>query len=269
MDITFQKEDGCQKYYSVEALWAELEPRHRDVVRALKSHARMPGFRPGKAPESMLKGRFHKEIREEILEHLLPDAAKSAVEKFALKPVVDPYAEAVAFEEGQAFTCTLIVEEAPPIPAVSAEGISIEVPKTEVTDEQVQKVLENLRQRAAVMKPLEEPAGEGDFAVATLLRKGQSKPFERFLCALAQSEDAAERAVVGLKAGDAVDLEVETGSDGHEHEHEHDHEHDHQHDHGHDHEYDHEHDHAHDHAHLAPGNYRLTVTKWPAVSFRS
>jgi len=245
MEITFQKEDGCQKYYSVEAPWTELEPRHREVVKALKSHARMPGFRPGKAPESMLRGRFHKEIREEILEHFLPEAAKSAVEKFALKPLVDPYAEAVAFEEGQAFKCTLIVEEAPPVPAVSAEGISIEAPKAEVKDEQVQKVLESLRQRAAVMKPLEASAGEGDFVVATLLKKGQVKPFERFLCALPQSEDAAERAVVGLKAGDGVDLEVKAEA----------------HDHDHDHEHDHEHGHDHEHAHLAPGSYRLTVTK--------
>lgn len=235
MEITFQKEDGCQKYYSVSAPWEDLEPRFREVVKTIRSQARLPGFRQGKAPEGMLKGRFAKEIREEVLEHLLPEAAKTAVEKFSLKPVVEPYVEAVAFEEGRPFTCTLIVEEAPEVPQVRAEGLTVESPKVDVSDGQVDQVMERLRQRAAVMKPLEDPSQPGDFVVAELTRQGQSKPFERLLGALPNSPEAAERAVVGLKAGDETDVEVTDEP--------------------------HEHEPGHEHVHLAPGHYHVKVAK--------
>ncbi len=241
MDITFKQEDGCQRLYDAVASWEEIAPRFSEVARTLRSQVRLPGFRAGKAPESMVRSRFRREIREEVLDHLLADAAKSMVEQYSLKPVVEPYAQDVHLEEGEAFRCTLAAEEAPQVPAVEAAGITIEVPKVEVSEEQVGRALESLRQRAAVMKPQDGPAEEGDFAVTTLQRKGQSKGQERFFCALAKSEHPAERVLVGAKPGDLLELSVP------------------QEDHGREEGHAHEHDHG--PGHLAPGEYTLNVVK--------
>jgi trigger factor len=241
MEITFKNEEGCRKVYDVSAPWEEIEPRYAAVARTLRSRAHIPGFRPGKAPETVLRSRYRKEIREEVLEHLLEDAAKAMVDQYKVEPVVEPYASAIHLEEGQPFTCELTAELAPLVPDADAVGLSIEVPRIEVTDKQVDDAVESLRQRAAVMRPLETPAEEGDYAVVMLHRKGQSKGVEKFFRALAASDQPIEKVLGGKKAGEEFDLAVaeEDGGEAKEEGH-------------------HE---GHDHAHMASGEYTIKVTK--------
>ncbi len=242
MDVAFKNQEGCKRTYVVTAPWSEVEPHFDEVTKTLRSRVRLPGFRPGKAPGNMVRARFRKEIREEVLEHLLPEAAKSMVEKFDIKPVVEPYAEAVELKEGEPFTCELSAEVAPEIPDITAEGIEIESPPADVDEKRVADVLESLRQRGAVMKPLEDPASEGDYAVVSMTRKGQTKPQEQFLGAIADSEHPAEKMLVGKQVGDEFDLTVDEPSTGEGEEKEHEHK-------------------GYSHAHLAPGEYHFKVDK--------
>lgn len=243
MDINLKQEDGCLKVYEVKAPWEEIAPRFETVTKTLRGQVRLPGFRPGKAPEAMVRAQLKKAIREEVLEHLLQDAAKETLEKFGVKPVVEPYAGAVALEDGQPFSVEITLEVAPEVPEISAQGITLECPKLEVAEEQVTRTLESLRQRAAVMKPVEGPAEEGDYASVLLKRKGASKGLERFFGALPKSEHPVEQALAGKAAGDV--FEVLVAEEAHDHDHDH----------------DHEHDHEHGHAHLASGEYEITVNK--------
>jgi len=260
MEIKLKQSEGCKKTFEVSAPWAEVEPRFAAVARTIRGQARVPGFRPGHVPESVLRSRFRKEIREEVLEQFLKDAAQTMVKDHGLKPVVEPYAAAIQLEEGEPFTCELAAEEAPEVPEADSKGVTIEIPKLAVQDEQVERALEGLRQRAAVMKPVEGPAQEGDYAVTTLQRKGQSKGMERFFAALPQSDHPAEKALMGRRPGDVVEVTVTEAAPGDDHEgHDHD-DHDHE-SHGHDHS---GHDHGHEGAerqHLAPGDYVITVNK--------
>ncbi|MEW5765465.1 MAG: trigger factor [Acidobacteriota bacterium] len=236
MDITFKSQEGCRKTYSIHSPWDEVEPKFREVVRAVRGQAHLHGFRPGKAPEGLVKGRFQKEIREEVLERFLPDAARETLQKFSLDPVVEPYVEAVQLEEGHPFVCDLHVEVAPEVPEVNAQGIVVRCPRAEVKEAQVDRVLEGLRERAAVMKP-QEVASEGDYLSVTMRRKGQAKGQDLFLRALADSHHPAERALSGRKTAEVFDLKVEPeageGEPGHDSP----------------------------HAHLAPGEYEFTVNK--------
>lgn len=240
MEITFKKEEGCRKSYDVTAPWEEVQPRFASVVRGLRGQIRVPGFRPGKAPDSVVHSRFKKEIREEVLEHLLEDAAKSLVEKFSLKPVVEPYATQIHLEEGEPFSCEIHAEEAPDVPALDAKGVEVEIPRIGVSDEQVEKAVESLRERAAVMKPVER-AEAGDFAVATVQRKGATKGIERLIRAQGEDGHPEEKALLGKAAGETFDLTVTEEPAGEQ-----------------------DHAHAHDeggHHHLAPGEYAVTVSR--------
>ena len=125
MDITLKSEDGCQRTYEITATWEEIAPRFDEVTRMLRSKVRLPGFRDGKAPETMVRGKFRKEIREEVMDNLLQDAAKATLEKFELKPVVEPYAGEVHVEDGQPFAAQISIEVAPVVPELSAAGVSI------------------------------------------------------------------------------------------------------------------------------------------------
>lgn len=236
MDITLKNEDGCQRTYAVRAAWDEIAPRFDTVTRTLAGQVRLPGFRGGKAPIQMVRSQFKKAIREEVLEHILQDAAKETLEKFDVKPVVEPYAGALELEDGKDFAVEITVEVAPVLPEISAQGVTVECSKLEVTEEQLSKTLEGIRDRAAVMKPLEGPGEEGDFAVVDLHRKGASKGFERFFGVLPKSENPVEQALLGKKPGDVFELSVAE-------------------DHG------HEGGEDHGHAHLAAGDYTVTVNK--------
>jgi trigger factor len=236
MDITLKREDGCQKTYEVKAPWEEIAPRFDTVTRTLAGQVRLPGFRGGKAPLPMVRSQFRKAIREEVMEHLLQDAAGETLKKFELKPVVEPYAGTLELEDGKPFSVEITVEVAPEIPEVSAQGLALECPKLDVTEEQILKTLEGIRERAAVMKPIEGAGEEGDFAVVDLHRKGASKGFERFFGVLPKSDNPVEQALLGKKPGEAFELAVAE-------------------DHG------HEGGEEHGHAHLAAGDYTVTVTK--------
>ena len=215
MEITLKSEEGCQRIYEVKAPWDELAPRFDSVTRTLASQVRMPGFRSGKAPVTMVRSRFKKEIREEVLDKLLQDSAKEALAKFDLNPVVEPYAASVTLEDGKDFSTEITVEVAPEVPELSAAGISIECPRLEVSEEQIQRALDGIRERASFMKPLDGAAEEGDYAMVILTRKGQSKGLERFFSALPKSEHPVEQVLVGKKTGDEFELNVEA-QPGHE-----------------------------------------------------
>lgn len=215
MDITLKSEDGCQRIYDIKAPWDEMAPRFESVTRSLASQVRVPGFRSGKAPVVMVRSRFKKEIREEVLDKLLQEAAKATLDQFGLKPVVEPYAAAVTLEDGGAFSAEITVEVAPEVPEISAAGIHIECSKVVVQEGQVERALEGLREQAAVMKPVDGPAEEGDYAMVVLTRKGQTKGFEKFLEVLPKSEHPAEKILAGKAAGEVFDLKVEA-QEGHE-----------------------------------------------------
>lgn len=215
MEITLKSEEGCQRIYEVKAPWDEIAPRFDAVTRTLSSQVRMPGFRSGKAPVTMVRSRFKKEIREEVLEKLLQDSAKETLAKFAVDPVVEPYAAAVTLEDGKPFSAEISLEVAPEVPELSAAGISIECPRLEVSEEQIDRALEGIRERASFMKPLEGAAEEGDFAMVVLTRKGQAKGLERFFGALPKSDHPVEQALLGKKTGDEFELQVEAQA-GHE-----------------------------------------------------
>ena len=236
MDITLKREEGCQRTYEVKAPWEEIAPRFDSVTRTLAGQVRLPGFRAGKAPIPMVRSQFKKAIREEVLEHLLQDVAKETLEKFPVRPVVEPYAGALELEDGSPFSVEITLEVAPEVPEISADGLTIECPRLDVTEEQLLKTLDGIRERAAVMKPLEGPGEEGDYAMVNLHRKGASKGFEKFFGVLPKSDNPVEQALLGKQPGDVFDLTVAE-------------------DHG------HEGGEGHGHAHLAAGDYTVTVNK--------
>jgi|GEM_PF-918611 len=252
MKASLKETKGCVRTFTVTAPWSEIKERHDEIVEKLRSHARLPGFRPGKAPAGLIKGRFKKEIREELIDGILPEAADAVLKLEEMETVVKPSADNVQVAEGEDFSCEIVVQVAPNVEDCDAKDITIESPKGEVTDKQVDQVLESLRQKAAVMKPVEGEAGEGDFVSLTMTRSGGSKGQERILIASGSSEDPVEKQLPGKKPGDAFKLTIEAPKGGEVEKHDHDH----------DHAHDHDHDHyRHNHAELAPGEYSFTVDR--------
>lgn len=213
MDIQLKTDQDCVKTFHITVPVEEVQSFVEEAAREIKEKAAMPGFRPGRAPLDLIKARFGKEIRADILEHQLPKWAREVDEQHKLNPVVEPYASDIHFEEGEPFSCDLLFEVEPEVPAIPDYSTAIEVPKIQIQEERIQGTLDGLRERAATLKPLEGEAVEGDYAEVSLLKKGQAKPFPLFRMASSTSEHPLDGAILGKKSGESFPLVVVAPSD--------------------------------------------------------
>lgn len=140
-----------------------------EIQRALKEiqkKAKIPGFRPGKAPISIIEKKFGKDAESEVLEKLVSSSYNSAVKEANLKPVLPPMAEdAIDIKRNEPLSFELIVETRPEIKDLNYENIEIEEISTEVTDEEVEQVLQRLSKERGVYEPVEEPIQNEDLVV--------------------------------------------------------------------------------------------------------
>src|SRR5688572_13749038 len=130
---------------------AQIERVARDYSRK----ARIPGFRPGKAPARVIKQRFRDQILHDVAHDLIPSAVDAALRERALEAVDTPDIRDVNVEEGQALTFTASFDTVPPFEPGDYSTVSLRRPAATVTDEAVETALQRLRDRAARYEAVE------------------------------------------------------------------------------------------------------------------
>ena len=152
---------------------AEVSWKKQLFVSAAKEIARVarvPGFRVGKAPISLIKRRFADDIKGEVLQSLVPERVEKAVAEQKLNPVSQPQVDKLDFNDGQPLKFRAVFEVLPEFDLGSYKGLEIEMPAMDVTDEDVNRALEETRERAAAFVPVEGRAIEnGDYAQLKLV----------------------------------------------------------------------------------------------------
>jgi trigger factor len=111
------------------------------AARRYASRARLPGFRPGKAPPAMVRKKFATEIRQEALEALVRDAYEEVISKQELKLASQPHIHDLSFEDGKPLTFELHLELRPKVELARTGGFRLTRPGFEVTDTQVDEQL--------------------------------------------------------------------------------------------------------------------------------
>lgn len=157
---------GCVREVAVE-IPAEVVSREFDS--ALQRYAkvvRVPGFRKGKVPASLVRNRFADEIRNDILEHLVPRYFQDAVVKEGYRPISQPQVHSLITEPGKPVSFKAAFEIMPDIQLGNYHEIKVDVPEVKVTDEDVEVELKRLQERQASFDPVDEdrPLQDGDFA---------------------------------------------------------------------------------------------------------
>jgi len=149
----------------------ELVQRETErVTREFARHARLPGFRPGKAPAGIIRQRFWDDIRSEVLRALVPASLERAFQEKRLMPVGEPSIADLHFEPDQPLRFKASFEVLPEIELKDYKGLEVEPAKIELTDEDVERELETLRERAATYEPVEgRVAEDGDTVVVSLV----------------------------------------------------------------------------------------------------
>jgi trigger factor len=182
MNIVVEKQPKCIATLRVE-IPAEKAQQLRDkIVASYASKARVPGFRPGKAPRTVVEKRFGKEITEEQLATLVNEAFDETLKRESLRVLDfgDPRNLNTADDGGVTFESTLTL--APEITLPEYKGIQVTVPPLDVPDEDLQAQLQSLRERFAEFKDIEgRPAAMGDFAVMDYSSTVDGTPTDEFL----------------------------------------------------------------------------------------
>ncbi|MCU1295287.1 MAG: trigger factor [Bryobacterales bacterium] len=161
--------EDCKRSLEIEIPVEQVEKARERVTNSIKGRVRLPGFRPGKAPVSLIQSRFESEIRSEVLEVLLPQAFRDKVEEQGLKVVGTPDVSDLKFEPGEPIRFKADFEVAPEFELGEYRGLPAKYEEPTVTDEEVDKRLESMRETKAEFVNLDpRPIESGDYVLVHL-----------------------------------------------------------------------------------------------------
>lgn len=171
----------CKRSLEIEIPVEEVEKARARVTNSIKQRARLPGFRPGKAPESMIRSRFEGEIRHEVIESLVPQAFRDRVAKEELKVVGTPDISDLHFEPGEPIRFKADFEVAPEFEISEYRGLPVKYEEPTVADEEIDKRLESLRESKADYVNLDpRPVESGDYVLVHLKSlEGLAEPIDQ------------------------------------------------------------------------------------------
>jgi trigger factor len=163
-------EATCRRELDLEIPAEEVTKAIERVAKEFAKVARVPGFRPGKAPITLIRRKFADDIKGEVLQSLVPERVEKAVAEQKLTPVSQPQVDKLDFTEGQPLKFRAVFEVLPEFELGNYKDLEFEMPAIEIVDEDVTKTLEDMRERAAAFAPVEGRAVEnGDFVQLKLM----------------------------------------------------------------------------------------------------
>lgn len=156
----------CTRELVLDIPAEDVSKAFHGTVRNYQKYARIPGFRPGKVPESVIRRRFATEIRKEIIDSLLPERFNKGVQDMGVKPVGQPQVTELTVEDGQPLHVKAVFEFIPDFSIEGYKDVVVEKPTVEVTEEEFALEIEQLRESRATIEPVEEdrPLVDGDWA---------------------------------------------------------------------------------------------------------
>lgn len=203
----------CKRSVEIEIPLDEVERAKERVTNSIKQRVRLPGFRPGKAPLTMIQSRFEGEIRHEVLEELVPQAFRDRVKKEDWKVVGTPDVSELKFEPGQPIRFKAEFEVAPEFELGEYHGIEVKYEEPVVTDEEVNQRLEAMREDKADYPNLDpRPIENSDYVLVHLKSlSGLAEAIDRDVQIQVGAEEtlpAFNEALTGMNPGEMKQVEV-------------------------------------------------------------
>jgi trigger factor len=182
MNIVVEKQPKCVATLRVEIPAETVSGEREKIVRTYASKAKIPGFRPGKAPQAIVAKRFEKDIDEELHSQLINEAYEEALKREQLKVLDFGNPQNLSTSPDGALSFVSQLTLAPEITLPEYKGITVTVPPLDVPEEHLTEQLESLRERFADFTPVEDRAAAmGDFAVIDYSSTVEGQPTDEFL----------------------------------------------------------------------------------------
>jgi len=221
MKVVITELEPCKR-----GLEVEIPPERvaREIDRAFDDysrHARIPGFRKGHIPVEVVRRRFGKEVRDEVVGSMVREEATRILAEKKLEPLEPPILEEVKYEDGQPLSFRATFEVLPEIAVADYRKMAVQVPRHEVTDELLENSLHGMAERAAKLEEVAgRPVQKGDHIVGSLscrfLRgRGKNLKDEKLFLEAGSEENHPDfnAAILGMEPGESRTFEVEYPDD--------------------------------------------------------
>src|SRR5438309_9843265 len=164
-----ETKESTKREIAVEVPAAEVQRETEALVQKYQKLARLPGFRKGHAPASIIRQRFSEDIKTEVVEALVPRYFRQEAEKQGLVPVSQPRVTDLHIHDGEPLRFKASFEILPEIKVEGYKELRAERPQITITDDEVEEALASLREERATFVSIEgRPLGDGDFAQVSL-----------------------------------------------------------------------------------------------------
>ncbi|MBM4226991.1 MAG: trigger factor [Gammaproteobacteria bacterium] len=227
MQVSLEQPGGLERRLKIEVPEQHIADQVRSRLQSVARNARIDGFRPGKAPARVIERQFGPRVRGEVITEVVRTAFVEAVTSHQLRPVADPVIEPLATDEGQGLSFTATFEVFPEITLAPFEELDIEKPECDVTDADLDKMIQVLRDQSREFKEASRPAADGDRLQMDFegTMEGEESPFENgsakdFNLILGQGRmiPGFEEGLTGASAGDERTLNLKFPEDYHQSE---------------------------------------------------
>ena len=194
----------------------QVEQAFKGIYRELSQKVKIPGFRSGRVPENILEMNLGKEyLNHQVAERLIKDSYTKAIEDSKLDPIDVPKIDLVQIEKGKPFIYKMVLEVKPDFAIPALDDITIEKKKPEITELEVEKELEKIRENYSKLKPVEDRESRiGEFLIVDYEAFLDDKPLknskrEKQLIQLGErAPHEFNKNLVGLKPGDEKEVTI-------------------------------------------------------------
>ena len=176
MEVTITDLSPCKKQLRIEIDAETVDAKFDAVAKDFRRHAHLPGFRPGKAPLANVMRSYGDKIGEEAKRTLMSDSYSKALKENELRPVIMPEIEELQFGHGKPFQYLATLEVTPAFELPEYSGLEVEKERRTVSDEDITKALDTLREQRVSYADVDRPAGEDDFIVVNFSGTIDDKP---------------------------------------------------------------------------------------------
>jgi trigger factor len=207
---------GCKREIELDIGADEVMKEFNEIVARFSSQAKIRGFRPGKVPRDIIKQKFYPELKESLINSLVPKALNSELKAQKINPVGMPVVNELHFKEGEPLRFRAQFEVWPEFELPPYKKIKVKQNKITVEPQEIEHSLEDLQAKSAEYVPVERrEVTDGDYVAVELkgkdLRTNRFLPLEKgvILAGHQDNEDALNKNLIGLKPGDEKSFTIE------------------------------------------------------------
>lgn len=162
MQVSVEATDGLERRMKVQVPAEQIENEVDQRLRRVSKTAKLKGFRPGKVPFKVIRKEYGSQVRREVLSEVMQSSFSEAITMENLRPAGGPRIEADSVEQGQDLQYTAVFEIYPEIEVKGVGDIKVEKPVANIGDEDIDTMVDNLRQQRADWKSVQRAAADGD-----------------------------------------------------------------------------------------------------------